>query len=92
MRETGHALNLLFRVGALYLVSTFGMLGFGIGVDRAMGTAPLGTLAFMVTGIVLGTVAVYRVVRDANNRVAPPLPPQTKSDESQSRDELRGGQ
>ncbi len=90
MRDTYRALDLLFRLSAMFFVSTFGALLLGIWVDRTMGTAPLATLTLMVSGIIVGTVATYRVVREANERLAPP-PPKSKTD-TQSRDEMRGGQ
>ncbi len=92
MRETLNALDLLFRLSALFIVSTFVPLLFGIWLDRTMGTAPLGTLTCMVSGIVLGTIAVYRVVGEANQRLANLKPPNSSAPKSQPRDDARGGE
>jgi F0F1-type ATP synthase assembly protein I len=92
MRETVKALDLLFRLSALFLVSTFVPLLLGIWLDRAMGTAPLLTLLFMVSGIILGTIAVYRVVAEANQRLVNLKSLDSNTPESQPRDESRGGE
>ena len=92
MRETVKALDLLFRLSALFLVSTFVPLLLGIWLDRVMGTAPLLTLTLMVSGIILGTIAVYRTVAEANQRLANLKSPDSNASESQPRDESRGGE
>ncbi|CAG0947249.1 ATP synthase protein I [Anaerolineae bacterium] len=92
MRETLKALDLLFRLSALFLVSTFIPLLLGIWLDRTMGTAPLLTLLLMVSGIILGTIAVYRVVAEANQRLANLKSPDLSAPKSQPRDDARGGE
>ncbi len=57
---------LLFRLSALTIGVTIGSLLLGILLDRTLGTAPFGTLCWMVLGITIGTVGVYRIVREAN--------------------------
>ncbi|MCX7840342.1 MAG: AtpZ/AtpI family protein [Anaerolineae bacterium] len=69
MRETWTGLGLLFRLSALTLGATFGSLGVGIALDHALGSAPFGTLCLMILGIWLGTLAVYRSVKEANERI-----------------------
>ncbi len=69
MRETWTGLGLLFRVSALTLGATFGSLGLGLALDYALGSAPFGTLCLMVMGIWLGTLAVYRSVKQANEQI-----------------------
>ena len=84
MRETICELELLFRLSALVLASTFLPLLLGLWVDRTMNTAPLATLSCMVSGIIFGTIAVYRIVNRANEQIAPHPPKDSNQD-------LRGG-
>jgi hypothetical protein len=49
-----------------------------------MNTAPLATLSCMVSGIIFGTIAVYRIVNRANEQIAPHPPKDSNQD-------LRGG-
>jgi F0F1-type ATP synthase assembly protein I len=69
MREMWTGLGLLFRLSALTLGATFGSLGLGIALDHALGSAPFGTLCLMIMGIWLGTLAVYRSVKEANEQI-----------------------
>lgn len=69
MRETWIGLGLLFRLSALTLGATFGSLALGLALDHALGSAPFGTLCLMVMGIWLGTLAVYRSVKEANEQI-----------------------
>lgn len=69
MRETWTGLGLLFRLSALTLGATFGSLALGIVLDGALGSAPFGTLCLMIMGIWLGTLAVYRSVKQANEQI-----------------------
>jgi F0F1-type ATP synthase assembly protein I len=57
-------------LSALTLGAAFGSLLLGIWLDRTMGTAPFGTLCWMVIGILGGTIAVYRAVKQANQAIA----------------------
>ena len=70
MRNTLTSLGLLFRLSALTLGATFGSLLLGIWLDRMMGTAPIGTLCLMTGGIFVGTLGIYRIVRQANQVIA----------------------
>jgi F0F1-type ATP synthase assembly protein I len=70
MRGTWEALGLLFRLSALFTASAFGSLLLGIWLDRTLGTAPFGTLILMIAGIVVGTIAVYRIVTEANQNLS----------------------
>jgi hypothetical protein len=45
----------------------------------------------MVSGIIFGTIAVYRIVNRANEQIAPHPPKDSNVDASASRDNLRGG-
>lgn len=69
MRETWTGLGLLFRLSALTLGATFGSLALGLVLDRALGIAPFGTLCLVIMGIGLGTLAVYRSVKEANEQI-----------------------
>lgn len=69
MHQTWTGLGLLFRVSALTLGATFGSVGLGLALDYALGSAPFGTLCLMVLGIWLGTLAVYRSVKEANEQI-----------------------
>jgi F0F1-type ATP synthase assembly protein I len=70
MRDTWTGLALVFRLSALTLGATFGSLLLGILIDRTLSTAPLGTLCLMVIGILIGTVGVYRSVKEANQQIS----------------------
>ena len=70
MRSSLTSLGLLFRLSALTLGATFGSLLLGIWLDRMMGTAPFGTLCLMTGGIFVGTLGIYRSVRQANQVIA----------------------
>lgn len=70
MRGTIVGLGLLVRLSALTLGATFGSLLLGIWLDRILGTAPFATLCLMVIGILIGTIGVYRTVKDANEEIA----------------------
>jgi len=91
MSKTFRMRRLSFRLLVVFILSTIGMLLLGLWVDRTMGTAPLAMLVLMIPGILFGTVVTYRMVREANEQIAPLLEP-TTSDPAQSRDELRGGE
>ena len=81
MRGTWSGLGLLFRLSGITLGATFGSLLLGILIDRLLGIAPLSTLCFMIIGILAGTIAVYRIVKEANQQIS------GNSDD----DDLRGG-
>ncbi len=70
MRELSSGLALLFRVSTLTTSATFGAILLGIWLDRFLGTAPFGTLCCVVIGITIGTIGVYRMVNQANQRVS----------------------
>lgn len=70
MRGTITGLGLLFRLSALTIGAAFGSLLLGIWLDRTLGTAPLMTLCWMVLGILIGTLGVYRTVKEANQAIA----------------------
>ncbi len=70
MRNTWTGLGLLFRLSALTLSATFGSLLVGILLDRLLGMAPFGTLCLMVLGILIGTISVYRIVKEANQQLS----------------------
>ncbi len=70
MRNTWTGLGLLFRLSALTLSATFGSLLVGILLDRLLGMAPFGTLCLMVLGILIGTISVYRTVKEANQQLS----------------------
>ncbi len=72
MRGTWSGLELVFRLSALTLGAAFGSLLLGIWLDRALGTTPFGTLCLMVFGIFIGTIAAYRTVKEANERISGP--------------------
>ncbi|MFQ5946049.1 MAG: AtpZ/AtpI family protein [Anaerolineae bacterium] len=56
------SLALGFRLLATVLVAVLGPVLAGIWIDQRAGTAPWGVLAFMVLGILLSTLIVYRLV------------------------------
>jgi F0F1-type ATP synthase assembly protein I len=70
MRGTWLGLGLLFRLSALTIGAAFGSLLLGIWLDHTLGTAPLSTLCLMVIGILIGTIGVYRTVKEANEAIA----------------------
>lgn len=69
MRDTWTGLSLFVRLSALTLGATFGSIGLGIVLDNVLGSAPFGTLCLVILGIWLGTLAVYRSVKEANERI-----------------------
>jgi F0F1-type ATP synthase assembly protein I len=70
MRGTAIGLGLFFRLSAITLGAAFGSLLLGIWIDRMLGTAPICTLILMVIGILVGTIGVYRTVKEANEEIA----------------------
>lgn len=70
MQNTWTGWGLLFRLSALTLSTTFGSLLVGILLDRLLGMAPFGTLCLMVLGILIGTISVYRIVKEANQQLS----------------------
>ncbi len=70
MHELWSGLALLLRVSALTISATFGAILLGIWLDRILGTAPFGTLCWVVLGITIGTIGVYRMVNEANQHVS----------------------
>ena len=61
-------LDLVFQLSTVLLVMTIGPLLLGVWFDRSFGTAPFATLCFIVLGMLSGTVAMFRVIRDAYKR------------------------
>ncbi len=70
MRDTWLGLGLLFRMSALTLGAALGSVLLGIWLDRTLGTTPMITLGLMLLGVIGGTIAMYRVVNKANQRIA----------------------
>ncbi len=70
MRNTWTGLGLLFRLSAMTFSAIFGSLLVGILLDRILGMAPFGTLCLMVLGILIGTISVYRTVKEANQQLS----------------------
>jgi F0F1-type ATP synthase assembly protein I len=69
-REGLSGLALLFQLSALVLAAALGPLLIGLALDRALGTAPLITLACALLGIAVGTIGTYRIVTRANQRIS----------------------
>ncbi len=48
---------------------TIGPLLLGIWIDRTAGTSPFATLCLMLVGVFGGTIAMYRIIKDAYKRI-----------------------
>ncbi len=53
--------QLFFRLSAILLSAIFCPLFCGIWFDRTAGTAPLASFCFSIAGILIGTLAIYRI-------------------------------
>lgn len=68
MRELLDPLGLAMSLGFVVITLILGSLWLGLWIDRQLGTAPWGMLAFMLVGILTSTAAVYRLVASQYTR------------------------
>jgi len=54
---------LAMQISGILLCSVFGSLGAGLWLDKWLGTLPWLTLVFMVSGLILGMIIIYRTVQ-----------------------------
>jgi len=62
-------LDLVFQLTVLLFVMTVGPLLLGIWIDRTANTSPLATLCLIGVGVFGGTIAMYRIIKDAYQRI-----------------------
>ena len=62
-------LDLVFQLSVLLFVMTVGPLLLGIWIDRAANTSPFATLCLILVGVFGGTIAMYRIIKDAYKRI-----------------------
>lgn len=60
------------RLGAIVVTAIFVTLLLGLWIDRRFGISPCGLLLFMIVGVVVSTLGVYRIVQDSYTKYAPP--------------------
>jgi F0F1-type ATP synthase assembly protein I len=56
--------HLAMQISSILLCSAFGSLGAGLWLDNQLGTLPWLTLVFMILGIVVGMITIYRTVKE----------------------------
>ncbi|MBI3740520.1 MAG: AtpZ/AtpI family protein [Chloroflexi bacterium] len=54
--------QLFFRLSAILLSAVFCPLLFGVWFDQTAKTAPFATLCLTIAGVIVGTVAIYRII------------------------------
>jgi F0F1-type ATP synthase assembly protein I len=64
-RDPTRGLDLVFQLSTLLFVMTIGPLLLGIWLDRMLNTSPFATLCLILVGVFSGTIAMYRIIRDA---------------------------
>ncbi len=69
-REPMPGFGLIIQLTLIIVIAILVPLGLGLFIDRLLQTSPCITLFFMVLGITLGTVGVYREVNAIYSRVA----------------------
>ncbi|MBI2845830.1 MAG: AtpZ/AtpI family protein [Chloroflexi bacterium] len=65
-------LALAMSLGFVVVISILGCLWLGIWLDRQFNASPWGTIFFMFLGILVSTIAVYRLVVEQYARLAKP--------------------
>ena len=68
-RDPLAGLDLVFQLTVLLLLMTIGPLVLGLWLDRTANTSPFATLCLTLFGVFGGTIATYRIVRDAYKRI-----------------------
>ena len=68
-RDGANAAELFFRLSSLFLTAVLVPLLLGIWLDRTLGIAPFSTLCLSITGVLGGTVAIYRVVNRTYRKI-----------------------
>ena len=68
-RDSLRGLDLVFQLSTVLIVMTVGPLLFGLWLDRSYGTAPFGTLCLIFLGVAGGMIAMFRMIKDAYNRI-----------------------
>ncbi len=68
-RDPLSGLDLVFQLTVLLFVMTVGPLLLGIWIDRTTNTSPFATLCLILLGVFGGTIAMYRIIKDAYKRV-----------------------
>ena len=68
-RDPLAGLDLVFQLSVLLLGMTVGPLILGIWIDRSWNTGPFATLCLVGGGVLLGTMAMYRIIKDAYKRI-----------------------
>ena len=62
-------LDLVFQLTVLLLGMIIGPLLLGLWIDRAANTSPFATLCLILVGVLGGTIAMYRIIKDAYKRI-----------------------
>ena len=65
-------LDLVFQLTVLLLGMIIGPLLLGLWIDRTANTSPLATLFLILVGVVGGTIAMFRIIKDAYKRIGGP--------------------
>ena len=68
-RDALAGLDLVFQLSVLLFVMTVGPLVLGIWIDRSLNTGPFATLCLVGGGVLGGTIAMYRIIKDAYKRI-----------------------
>lgn len=71
-RETLGPMALIIRLGAIVVTATFVTLGLGLWVDKRLGISPCGLVIFMLIGVVISVVGVYRAVQRVYDQYGSP--------------------
>ena len=62
-------LDLVFQLTVLLFGMTIGPLLLGIWIDQTANTSPLASLCLILVGVFGGTIAMYRIIKDAYKRI-----------------------
>ena len=71
-RNEANGISLILQLSSVLLTAVLGPLLLGLWFDRTFGTAPFTTLCLSVAGVLLGTVAIYRVVNKTYKQIGGP--------------------
>ena len=62
-------LDLVFQLTVLLFAMTIGPLLLGLWIDRTANTSPFATLCLILFGVIGGTIAMYRIIKDAYKHI-----------------------
>lgn len=63
---------LVTRLGAIVVTAILVSLALGLWIDHQFGISPCGLLVFMLIGVVVSVIAVYRTIQDTYEEYQPP--------------------